>query len=781
MDISDYLWGLKSKFRLEIGLKNDFEPKYEDIVWFKQGIYVLTQFNPTLGASNYTINISGKDKMCLINGDLGGQINNISTDFGQVEMADGSLKKVLIKDIITKGIITYGHELPQNILINDLDIVGYEQLDYRGQQPIYMFKDVTTGNYSDQTTMNSGMTVYGENGEQYTLNSIPVYQKNFDDNLNDATQTKPTKISFVENPDSDTPWYQVFKVEAGDTPGYRVCGLVYAGDLIAAVGETFTSVLDKIVQMLGNYEYFYDVDGHFVFQKKKNYITAKWTGLVVENSEEVGVLDAYNDDTIEYFFDDNMVVSTLNNNPAFNSVRNDFTVWGQRKGISGAEIPIHMRCALDVKPKKYTSFRTGITYDASEVDWRELIYQMALDWEHGTGDDAFYINVANANGDLYPTGTTGYEKYYTDIEGFWRQLYNPEAGGKIDKESAPDLSKRYYYSYTAPTNGNVASSSDFITINRGQALVCDEVVISEDSLTIESEIKDDIIENYVTVKMEEDNKRLYTYSSIDKKYNIVLERDLVDGKLNPAYNYYFSEGKQLEDENGENVMIRRFIHTDEIDYYVVYPAYEKYELAKSIYHYNPELSLYQSNKFNPTTGWCYDIQENPEGLNFWFDFVDVEGTELEKYSIQAIGDRPKVENVTTLKSIYYRDIPNVVFKSSTTFANETTWITNELLHQTYGYEVVNLPSYMDNMFKASSKGTSVKDKIDQFLNDYTYCAETITLNIIPIYYLDVNTRFSVKDKKTGINGQYKLDKITIPLGNSGSMSIVGTRIVNPIY
>jgi hypothetical protein len=41
--------------------------------------------------------------------------------------------------------------------------------------------------------------------------------------------------------------------------------LTYPGDLIAAVGETVTSVLDKIVNMLGEFEYFYDLNGQFVF------------------------------------------------------------------------------------------------------------------------------------------------------------------------------------------------------------------------------------------------------------------------------------------------------------------------------------------------------------------------------------------------------------------------------------------------------------------------------------------------------------------------------------
>jgi hypothetical protein len=41
--------------------------------------------------------------------------------------------------------------------------------------------------------------------------------------------------------------------------------LVYAGDLISNIGETLTSVLDKIKNMLGNFEYFYDLGGRFVF------------------------------------------------------------------------------------------------------------------------------------------------------------------------------------------------------------------------------------------------------------------------------------------------------------------------------------------------------------------------------------------------------------------------------------------------------------------------------------------------------------------------------------
>ena len=59
--------------------------------------------------------------------------------------------------------------------------------------------------------------------------------------------------------------YYLTKIDYGDTAGFRPTDLTYAGDLIANVGESITSVLDKIKNMLVEFEYFYDVEGRFVF------------------------------------------------------------------------------------------------------------------------------------------------------------------------------------------------------------------------------------------------------------------------------------------------------------------------------------------------------------------------------------------------------------------------------------------------------------------------------------------------------------------------------------
>jgi hypothetical protein len=71
---------------------------------------------------------------------------------------------------------------------------------------------------------------------------------------------------------SDNINYHIAKIEYGETAGYHQTELVYNSDLVLGAGETITALLDKIKGMLGDFEYFYDLDGRFVFQKKNTYI-----------------------------------------------------------------------------------------------------------------------------------------------------------------------------------------------------------------------------------------------------------------------------------------------------------------------------------------------------------------------------------------------------------------------------------------------------------------------------------------------------------------------------
>jgi len=62
----------------------------------------------------------------------------------------------------------------------------------------------------------------------------------------------------------------------GDDVGYILTDFSYPGDLISKAGDTICSILDQIKNVLGNYEYFYDINGNFIFQEIKNYLNKSY-------------------------------------------------------------------------------------------------------------------------------------------------------------------------------------------------------------------------------------------------------------------------------------------------------------------------------------------------------------------------------------------------------------------------------------------------------------------------------------------------------------------------
>lgn len=425
--IDDVYWSFKNKFRLDIGVNNSINTNYSNIIWFKQGIFVINSFSKSIATNNMTINISGQDKGCLINGSINGSVPH-EVNFAVLEeiQADGTVttSKIPIYTIIKNALITYAQEDEGNIIINDLDEYGYELWEYRGDTPMYLilYEEQVVQMHLDGDAIITlaepinGVTNWpiGNLPQYYSLNSL-------DSRYNETA----TKINYLDHE------CYVIKIEYGDTAGYHKIPLVYNDDLILKAGEALTSMLDKIKNMLGEYEYFYNVDGKFVFQKKNTYIKELFSPQNGEIIEPTLLISPY-----EYKFEDTSLFTSISEQPKVSDIKNDFSIWGVRKGIS-SELPIHARVAIHEKPTKYTTLgwdalnqkwddvlSKSLTID-DVGDWRELIYLMADDFYKANEQPDFSARLAELNPDLAPLGKTGYEQYYADMHGFWRQLYDP--------------------------------------------------------------------------------------------------------------------------------------------------------------------------------------------------------------------------------------------------------------------------------------------------------------------------------------------------------------------
>ena len=773
-DYNKYVWGLNTKFKLEVGVENTINSNYPSIIWFPQGIYVLTSMNTSKSTNNFTISLQGKDKMCLLNGEIGGTLES-SVDFGTIEeenrKGEWTIRKITIPEIIRNAVHTYGGEPYHNIIINDLDAYGLELLEYRYDAPMYMYRKQNSINYSNILMESDCVVLYDENNKKLTLNDLTA------DHLESLTDSfvpggDQSKLLYTEPNKKGQAW-KFTKVEYGQTAGYRLTDLTYAGDLVANMGESLTSILDKIKNMLTEFEYFYNLDGQFVFQKKQSFVSTMWGPS--NSNEDMSKYNSVSKST-SYIFNNHNSVISFNNNPNLLNMRNDYIIWGERPTVSGAKVPIHLRYAIDIKVSEYkqitvtedevksynekygtllsaqlipkTFYATTGPYRASGdnvyCDWREILYQMALDYFKYNHLDDFELKVSQANPTIYPTGQTGYEQYYTDIQGFWRQLFYPNANESIDKLiTKVNTSQAVVNTYSTilydQTNSNGIKTPGLITdISALSGLINDyEAANSTDKQLQLPTIKTKIT-NLKNKYKEQCGAIDSVTDSTSAEKTIKVAKDL----LLTLQSYY---------KNTEALLAAEKIVLEDLTSQLENAT----DNAKNFYS--------SGNNIH----WCKDVFESPDSLNFWFDFLDQHG-ELEDFNVKVVGSRPKAINDTSIKSIYFRETPSVIFQEA-----------DNNLSNLSGYKTIQIGN-IESMFSISAQGKNAKDKLDELLYTHGYCIENATITTVPIYYLQPNVRIHITDSDTNLNGDYVVSKISLPLAYNGTMSITATKAVDNI-
>ena len=359
----DDLLSINRKIKLELGIVNtvpeykysfydedkkknfhysiDYQKKYGDIVWFPLGYFVIFDPNISHGTAGVTISLTLKDKMCLLNGDAGGVIPAaVEFHTREQEGPDGDvyIDNPTIRQIILEVVNHWGEENLAKIIISDVDERIKQVVQWSGSTPLYYYQTV---------------------GQDGVIN-------------NNYSLTFPEGISAQD----------VVAYDLGQDVGFIITDFTYPGELIGDVGQTVTGVLDQIIQLLGNYEYFYDVFGNFRFQEIKNYLNTTYTSYQSYGSNsETGATGNQNDTMVSkaeshyksaelvpdveqnylidlsggmpvYKFIQSPLVSAYSNAPLYTNVKNDYVVWGVRKDSLGNQMPIRYHLAIDKKPQK---------------------------------------------------------------------------------------------------------------------------------------------------------------------------------------------------------------------------------------------------------------------------------------------------------------------------------------------------------------------------------------------------------------------------------------------
>lgn len=531
----DSLISINKKINVEIGFKN-IANKYKefDIIWFPIGIFVIVNLSITHNLADVSIGLNLKDKMCLLNGECGGTLP-ASVTFHEYDTINENGKYITVKptifQIIQELVNHFGEEQLGKIIIADIDTKVKQVMKWTGTSPLYLL-------------------TYAEDGK---------------------IQYHPTtNMDTVEEFNSP---FNTF--EFGDDLGFIYVYFTYPGELIGNAGDTVVTILDKIKNTLGNYEYFYDIYGNFVFQEKKNYLNVSQATVEINKMQNEDYLIDMSKGKSVYTFDKSRAVISYVNTPQFNNIKNDFIVWGKRSTASGNKYPIRYHLSIDEKPRldnSYTVFlykdeddllikaKSPMPYpskkDFPEVGIEEVFYwgqeeNKIYKWDalevkykelgNATGVDGLlqeiipkdWRTVLYLQGAIAEPFGTESNYYYTELKNEWPKLYDLENQEFFQESIKHPTDIDFFLDFI----DSAAAISQLSVSNIGRRTK----VINDDSINcvFEAEIPDLILIDNSTPKEEQEeikkmcNDRGQDFINLDGPQFAMLN---IGGTKNSAYN-----------------------------------------------------------------------------------------------------------------------------------------------------------------------------------------------------------------------------------------------------
>ena len=314
-DLTDtkHLLSINKKIEVLIGFVNTTDEYTEyQMLWFPQGVYVIISPNITHDSNGVNISLTLHDKMALLNGECGGVLP-ASVTFHEVEDIDenGEIQIIepTIYQIIQELVNHFGGEQLGKIIISDVDSRIKKVMKWTGSTPLFLYQEFS----DDGTVYNS-------------------FSTNYDDFSDKPQQEKIQSFSY------------------GQDIGYILTDFVYPNELVGNAGDTVVTILDQIKNTLGNYQYFYDIDGNFRFQEIKNYLNTSYSTSLINEININNYLVDYSSGKSVYTFENANIIQAFSNSPQYQQIKNDFLVWGKRKSIEDKEVPIRYHLAIDSKP-----------------------------------------------------------------------------------------------------------------------------------------------------------------------------------------------------------------------------------------------------------------------------------------------------------------------------------------------------------------------------------------------------------------------------------------------
>ena len=741
----DNLLSINKKISIETGIQNNFPNRYDDdIFWFPQGKFVIVDPSISHSTGGCSISLTCKDKMCLLNGECGGNLPS-SITFHEYDQTLGE-QSVMSFDDITEPNNRTVYVFPSVVSLNGESSQFWQWDKTKGffTSSEEMIGDIITEPNLIYDIIQTLVCNYGGEGiNNIIINDVPLEIKqlirnNSDGNLyyNPSTGQYSTDQSL--SVDASGEWVEF---QPGEDCGYVFTDFVYPGELISGIGENICSVLDKIKDALGNYEYFYDIDGNFVFQEIKNYLNVAYTPVTMGKM------------TTPLNYTSNLFQGSLEGLKQLgtNQERLDFILDTINTGLTlkATDIPaafIDNKRSLIIKKEDvdmnefgqgHLKLENPETYSINEDQLR--IHQKS----DIVVSEIFDLNTENNYIISYPLveGKTG-RILISYVKGKWvivNDLYI------IDDEN-----------YLVDYNSNKKSVYDFN--------VEDGMITSFSNNPSYSDIKNDF---HIWGKGESD--------SVIHYHLVIKEKP----KVMNTYKVVLTEDNQLKIDNDNGI---EYTPTDwRVEIYLQGKDKESRQQRPDIYEQElldllPTIYEFQMDGDKIVGNYTEDVTK-VNNLRYFIDYLEPVN-DLYDCSVDLIGGRIYSYQQDNIIKLYNNDVPNVIIVNKDGDNSYNAKVIERCASE--GQEYSNVTGAIYSNLALGTLGYSAQEVARDLLYQYTDYNNSISFQCVPIYYLEPNTRITVNDRKADIYGDFIIQNISRPLDGQGTMSVTATRALERI-
>ena len=169
-----------------------------------------------------------------------------------------------------------------------------------------------------------------------------------------------------------------------------------------------------------------------------------------------------------------------------------------------------------------------------------------------------------------------------------------------------------------------------------------------------------------------------------------------------------------------------------------------------------------------------EVINNPTQINYFLDFIDQPSAGIAELSVNNIGRRTQVINADkNVNCVFQAWIPDLILINLGLNEKEVKELKEEC--QKRGQPFYQIERVLYDATDIGGSRYSAYEEIRQVLHQYTKYNETISLQTLPIYHLQPNTRITIENAESNIYGDYIIDTLSFTLDNSSMLTINATK------